>query len=218
MRRISVVGLGSFGMALARELARLGAQVTAVDDDLAHVEAVKDDVHAAVRMDGRDREALSEQGIHRADVAVVCMGEDFEAAEICAVHLQELGCPKVVVRGTSEERVEILTALVPHVITPAIEAARTLAVRLLAPGLDWYESFPGEHDIAMTIVPEEHDGRTLAEVYGNASGAHPVMLRRGEGHGCELMTTPVTTTPLRAGDHVFWFGTEKQLRHLGGRS
>jgi trk system potassium uptake protein TrkA len=216
MRRFSVVGLGSFGMALARELARLGVQVTAVDNDLGHVEAVKDDVHAAICMDGRDRSALSEQGIHRADVAVVCMGEDFEAAEITAVHLQELGCPKVVVRGTSEERVEILQTLVPNVITPGIDAARTLALRLLAGDLDWYESFPGEHDIAMTIVPESGEGRTLAEVYGTASGAHPMMLRRGTGAKCQLMTTPVGTT-LRAGDHIFWFGTETQLRQLGGR-
>ena len=214
MKRFSVVGLGSFGMALARELARIGAQVTAVDNDLGHVEAVKDDVHAAVRMDGRDRAALSEQGIHRADVAIVCMGDDFEAAEICAVHLQELGCPKVVVRGTSEERVEILSVLVPHVITPAIDAARTLAVRLVAGGLDWYESFPGDHDMAMTIVPESKDGRTLGEVYGNASGAHAVMIRRGADGSSELVTTPVETTKLRAADHVFWFGTEKQLRRL----
>ena len=51
----------------------------------------------------------------------------------------------------------------PH--TPGIDAARTLALRLLAGDLDWYESFPGEHDIAMTIVPESGEGRTLAEAY-----------------------------------------------------
>jgi len=217
MTRIAVIGLGSFGMALARALARLGAQVTAVDSDLAHIEAVKEDAHAAIRMDGRDRAALEEQGIHRVDIAVVCMGEDFEAAEISAVHLRELGCPRVVVRGTSSERVEILRALGPEVITPGIDAARTLAHRLLGPGLADYESFPGDHDIALVTVAEAGEGLSLEEFFGRAHGCLALAIRRGDRADSEVIKCPGDTTTLRTGDHIFFLGTEKQLIRLGER-
>jgi len=217
MTRVAVIGLGSFGMALARALARLGAQVTAVDNSIAHIEAVKDDTHAAIRMDGRDRAALEEQGIHRVDIAVVCMGEDFEAAEISAVHLRELGCRRVVVRGTSSERVEILEALGPEVITPGIDAARSLAHRLLGPGLADYESFPGEHDVAMVTVPESGEGLPLDEFFGKTHGCHTLALRRGDRADSEVIKCPGDTATLRTGDHVFFLGTEKQLMRMGER-
>ncbi len=81
MKRIAVIGLGSFGSSLALALARLGAEVTAIDNDLAHVDGMKDVVHTAIRMDARDRETLAAQAVHENDAAVICMGEDFVAAE-----------------------------------------------------------------------------------------------------------------------------------------
>jgi trk system potassium uptake protein TrkA len=217
MNRFAVVGLGSFGLALARALARLGAEVTAVDNDMAHVDLVKDDVQAAVSLDARDRAALEQQGVHRVDTAVVCMGEDFEAAEVAALHLQELGCPRVVVRGTSNERVEILKALGPEVITPGSDAARTLAVKLLGRGLSGYESFPGEHDVAMVDVGEDSDGVTLLELLGKGHGCRALAVRRGDRADAEVITAPGDSTRLRAGDHIFLMGTEKQLIRLGER-
>lgn len=215
MSRFAIVGLGNFGLELARSLARLGAQVTAIDNDPAHLEKVKDEVHTAIRMDARDRETLEDQGIHEVDCAVVCMGEDFEAAELCAVHLTELGCPRVLVRGTTRERVEILDALGPKVITPGLGEARELAVRLVSPGLREYSSFVGGHQVAEVVVPEVMEGRTLGDLKFLEKGkVHVVALRRGLTTE-ELIVGPGSQQVLRAGDNLLLLGAEPDLIRAG---
>ncbi|MHC4470172.1 MAG: potassium channel family protein [Planctomycetota bacterium] len=208
MRTFSVIGLGTFGLALARELARLGAQVTAVDNERGHVERVKDEVHTAVRMDARDREALEEQRIHAVDCAVVCMGEDFEASEVCAVHLLDLGCPRVLVRGTSRERVEILEALGPEVITPGLRSAGQWAARLMGSAMVDYASLVGGHDVALARVPEGVAG-TLGDLKIARKTVRVLALRRGD----EVHVGPGEEQDLVAGDELFLLGSEADLIH-----
>jgi trk system potassium uptake protein TrkA len=211
LKRFAVVGLGSFGLALARSLARLGVEVTAVDVDLANVDLVKDEVHAAIRIDGRDRESLEAQGVHDVDCAIVCMGEDFEAAELAAVHLNDLGCPRVLVRGTTRERGEILQALGPEVIAPGAQAASALALTLVATGIKVYAPFPGDHGVATIEVPESGEGHTLAEFLPDRHGAHVLAVRRGTGANAEVFVGPSESQPLRVKDTIYLLGTEKQL-------
>jgi len=204
VRSFSVVGLGTFGLGLARALARLGAKVMAVDSQLSHVERVKDEVHTAVRMDARDRAALEEQRVHAVDCAVVCMAEDFEASEICAVHLLELGCPRVIVRGTSRERVEILEALGPEVITPGLRSAGQWAVRLAAPAFADYATLAGGHDVALARIPAALAGCPL----GSLGLWVAVATLRRDG---ELRVVPVAEEVLREGDELFLLGSEGDL-------
>lgn len=215
MSRIAVLGLGSFGVGLARELARLGVDVVAVDDELSNVDLVKDEVHTAIRMDSRNREVLKGQRIHEVDCAVVCMGEDFEAAELTAVHLTDLGCPRVIVRGTTRERAEILQALGPDVISPGHAAARALALKLVAGGLADYAPLLGGHGIGVVVVPEAADGLTLAEHLGTKHGGRVLAVRRGSAPDGEVFVGPSDAQKLKSGDHVLVLGTEKELIRLG---
>ncbi len=217
MSRYAVIGLGSFGMGLAHALARLGAEVVAVDNQLAHVEQVRDVVHTAVRMDARDPEALKEQRIHEVDTAVICMGEDFEASELCAVHLLELGCRKVIVRGTSRERVEILRALGPEVIMPGNNAARKLAVKVLAPGLLDFAHLDGPHDIGIVEINAGMEGKTIGELnLEEKLKVKLLALRRGDEQSPEIFTGLAGTHELRAGDRLYLLGAERDVIRAGG--
>ena len=212
MSRYAVVGLGSFGMGLAHALARLGAEVIAVDNELDHVEQVRDLVHTAVRMDARDPQALKEQCIHEADAVVICMGEDFEASELCAVHLIELGCRKVLVRGTSRERVEILRALGPEVIMPGINAARKLAVKVMAPALVDFAHLDGPHDIGIVEVGEALEGRSIGDLALEEKHKVKLMaLRRGDESSPEIFTGLAGTHELRRGDRLYLLGAERDV-------
>ncbi len=212
MKRAAVIGLGSFGLGLARILTRLGARVTAVDRELRLVEMVKDEVHTAIRMDATDRDALAERGIHEVDCAVVTMGEKFEAAEICAFHLEELGCPRVLVRGTTRERVEILRALGPEVLTPGIDAARRLAVVLMSGGLTDFVPLPGEHDLALARVSSSRAGKTLADLGLDRQRVHVLAIRRG---AAEIFAGPGPNQLLEEGEDLFLLGAERDLIRAG---
>ncbi len=216
MTRFAVIGLGTFGMGLAHSLARLGGEVVAVDNEMEHVELIRDAVHTAVRMDASDREALKDQCIHEVGTAVVCMGEDFEAAELCAVHLLELGCPRVIVRGTSRERVEILRALGPEVIAPGNHAARELAVRILSPGLVGFSSLDGPHDVAVAEVPKRMEGTTLEELdLWEKCRVKVMALRRVKAEVAEILTGVSASTALLPGDRLYLIGTERDLVRAG---
>ncbi len=217
MSRYAVIGLGTFGMSLARALARLSAEVIAVDNDLANVEQVRDVVHTAVRMDARDPEALREQSIHEVDAAVVCMGEDFEASELCAVHLSELGCRRVLVRGTSRERVEILRALGSEVIMPGINAARKLAVQILSPGLVDFAHLDGPHDIGIVEVGTDHAGESIADLaLEEKCKVKLLAIRRGGEKSPEILTGLAGSTEVRVGDRLYLLGAERDVIRAGG--
>src|SRR3569833_2680771 len=84
MHRIAVVGLGRFGMAVVEQLAARGVQVIAVDSDRDLVDEVKHRVDVAVTLDSTDERALRSQEIHKCDVLIVAIGENFEAALLTA--------------------------------------------------------------------------------------------------------------------------------------
>jgi trk system potassium uptake protein TrkA len=209
--RFAVIGLGSFGTSLARNLTRLGGKVTAIDHDMGLVEAIKDEVHTAIRLDARDRDALEERGVHEVDAAVVCMGEDFEAAEICAVYLTELGCPKVLVRGTTHERAEILKALVPGVIQPGIEAARELSARLLGPGVVAYACLMGVLDVAVVEVPAAAANEEIASLALPSRTGARVLALLPDGRSEDVVVGPPETRVLAEGDLLYLLGEERSL-------
>lgn len=131
MRRIAVIGLGRFGMALARNLARLGAQVIAVDRNMQLVNEVKDDVDLAVRLDSTDRDALDAQDVDKVDICVISIGENFEASLLTTVILRKLGVPRIICRAQTEFHAEIFRQIgADDVIQPETSAGEQTARRL----------------------------------------------------------------------------------------
>ena len=77
MRKIAVIGLGRFGMELARRLSASGTEVIAIDRNPNLINDIKDDVDVAVRLDSTDEAALRSQEIDKVDVCVISIGENF---------------------------------------------------------------------------------------------------------------------------------------------
>jgi trk system potassium uptake protein TrkA len=136
LRRIAVIGLGRFGMALARNLARLGVQVIAADRNMQLVNEIKDDVDLAVRLDSTDRNALDAQDIDKVDVCVVSIGENFEASLLTTVILRKLGVPRIICRAQTTFHAEIFRQIgADEVIQPETSAGEQMARRLANPRL-----------------------------------------------------------------------------------
>jgi len=131
--RVAVVGLGLFGRALAVDLARAGADVVAIDSDQALVDDVRDEVALAVCLDATNERELRAQGVHKVDVLVASIGNDFEANQLLVVLARELGIPRVVARAPSANHARILKLLGAHeVVLPELEVAERMARALLA--------------------------------------------------------------------------------------
>ncbi|MGZ0168472.1 MAG: potassium channel family protein [Planctomycetales bacterium] len=165
MRRIAVIGLGRFGMALARNLARLGAQVIAVDRNMQLVNEIKDDVDLAVRLDSTDRDALDAQDIDKVDVCVVSIGENFEASLLTTVILRKLGVPRVMCRAQTSFHAEIFRQIgADEVIQPETSAGEQMARRLANPRLTDVIDLAEGYSMVETEAPESWWGIGLKDL------------------------------------------------------
>lgn len=131
MPRIAVIGLGRFGMSLARQLGTSGAQVIAIDRSINLVNEVRESVDVAAKLDSTDIHALESQDIGTVDICVVAIGENFEASLLTTVIAKKMGIPKVICRAQTQVHAEIFRQIgADEVIQPEVSAGDHLGLCL----------------------------------------------------------------------------------------
>ena len=100
--KFAIIGLGQFGMTIAKTLSKKGAEVIAIDKDIDKVEHIKDYVSYAVSLDATDKQALLNQNIEDMDAVIIAIGEDFKSMILCANILTELSIKRIIGRVMGE--------------------------------------------------------------------------------------------------------------------
>ena len=113
-RNIAIIGLGTFGISVARELTRMGDNVLGIDDDPARVSMICDEIKSSVQADATDEKALSQCALETYDAVLVSIGENTEASILAAMNAIELGCQQVWVKAQTETQKKILKAIGVH--------------------------------------------------------------------------------------------------------
>lgn len=218
MKRFAVIGLGQFGKRLAGDLTKAGQEVIAIDADRQLVEAVRDDVTLAVAMDAKDEHALRAQGVESVDVAVVCMGSDFESNVLTTAVLKQMGVSHVISRATSPTSARVLKQVgADAVINPEEESAERWIGKLLTPFLSRHELSEG---ISLVELPTPSDwvGKTLVDLKPRSElGVHVVALRRTEELDGQKKTTlhiPQPDQPMKEGEVLLLMGSQEKLQEL----
>ena len=94
-KSFAVIGLGQFGMTLAKELANADYDVLAIDDKDENIQEIADTVTYAVRADVREPGILKSLGVQNVDVAIVAVAENMEASITATMQVKDLGVPLV---------------------------------------------------------------------------------------------------------------------------
>ncbi len=110
-RRVLVIGMGRFGMALAETAQTEGAEIVAVDLHIEPIDQIKDTVSQALCLDATDVDALRDIDAGSCDLAVVAMGESFESSVLCVHALKELGLKQIWARAHDARQGKILAAI-----------------------------------------------------------------------------------------------------------
>lgn len=163
--QFAIIGIGAFGKALAKKLSEEGAYVIAIDNNMEHIEQVKDYVSDAICFDGTDADLLEEHGITNVDVAVISIGETFEPVVLIAMHLLNEGVEEVYGRAGSYTQEQILKQIgITDVIHPERQVAERMGVSLVRRGMS--DVFDLGEGMAMFEVdaPESMVGYTLEEL------------------------------------------------------
>ncbi len=165
-KQILVIGLGQFGMSLARSLADLRIDVMAVDIDAERVRKAAEFVADAARLDATDEAALAKLAPERRDMCVCSIGgETPEAAIICTALLRKMGAHRVLARAGDDLYERILSLVGAHqVFNPERAFGRRLALQLAYEGV--VDEVPLGKDMVITEVrvPAALVGRALREV------------------------------------------------------
>ncbi|MRG97560.1 potassium channel family protein [Polyangium spumosum] len=133
-KSVLVVGLGRFGTSIVETLWKSHAEVIAVDNDPAAVDAIKDKTSAAFVGDATMPNVLEGIGAQYVDTAVVTFGEHFEPSVLCAASLVRLGVPEVIARAATERKADILRAVgVKRVIQVETEMGRRVGADITMP-------------------------------------------------------------------------------------
>jgi trk system potassium uptake protein len=225
MHRVAVVGLGRFGMAVVDQLAASGVQVIAVDSDRELVDEVKHKVDVAVTLDSTDERALRSQEIHKVDVLIVAIGENFEAALLTTVIAKkQLRIPRVICRAVTSIHAEILSQIgADEVIQPESETGKQLARKLINPFLEDFIDLGEGFTLIELHAPTGFRGKTLRDLNLRVRyGVNLVAIRRtlrttnreGEMQSRESLAVPQPDEVIQPEDMLLLIGATENLARL----
>ena len=182
-KQFLVVGLGRFGISLARSLYENGHEVMAIDTDADLVESIQDQVTHAAQADACDPEVIRALDVSQFDAAIVTIGTDLKSSAVATMLLKENGVPMVVCKALDEMHGRLLTRLgADRVVYPERDMGRRLAHNLaLSNILDAIEVSP---DVSMVEVQplKEWLNRSLLELnLTRRYGIQVVAIRNEEG-------------------------------------
>ncbi|MCG3179701.1 MAG: Ktr system potassium uptake protein A [Phycisphaerae bacterium] len=225
MDRFAVIGLGRFGMGLAVNLAQKGAEVIAIDANRELVEQARDQVTLAVCLDATDPDALRTQGLDKVDVAIVGIGQDFEANALATATLKTIGVPRVFSRAGSQIQGQILSRIgADGFIFPEAESADNWANRLTLPHLMHKIELGDSHSLVEVKAPPPFVRKNLLELnLRKKFHVNLVAIKRqvtvssgagSQGTRQQIITVPAPDAPIQPDDILILVGSDENIARL----
>ena len=152
----AVLGLGRYGSSVAKELARCGAEVLAVDRDIELVNNLTGEVPLCKCADITDPIVIKQLGISNFDVVIIAAGGSLEVSVLATMLCKEAGVKTVIAKCSSEMHRKILSKVgADKVVLPESESGTRLAKNLLSSGfVDIMELDNNVSIIELDILPD----------------------------------------------------------------
>lgn len=213
-KRVLVIGIGRLGSSLIRNMYEDGAEVIALDNNMEHINSIKPYAHLAVQGDGTDIEVLQEVGAPAVDLAVVSIGEGFEASAMTLTNLLELNVKRIAVRAHTARMAKIYKSIGAHEVFYVEEdMGKILAHRFLRPsikhemdlgfGLKMVEWSPSKWVLNKSLVDLQLPNKFKVQIVGFRNPAQPK----------EIMM-PHSAYVIKEGDLALILGHDKDIQRL----
>lgn len=195
-----IIGLGQFGMSVARALSTRNVEVLAVDVRDEKVRAAAGFVAEAATFDATDEEALARTSPERRDVCVCAIGDEAkEASIICTSLLRQMGAKRVIARANDDLHARILGLVGAHqIVNPEREYGERFANRIV------HQEIQGEMRLGEGVLvtevksPASFVGQTLGELQlPKRFGVTVVAVREA---GTRAIVLPDAETTVSEGD------------------
>lgn len=164
-KSVLLIGLGRFGMQIAKKLYELNHKVMAVDNREERVQAVSSFVEVAQTGDASDIEVLKTLGVDNYDLCIVAIADDFKSSLITTSRLKELGAAYVVARASDDIHEKLLRDNgADEVVYPEKQFGDWTAIRYTSDHVLDYIVLDDGYSIFEINVPEKWLDKTIIEI------------------------------------------------------
>ena len=222
--RFCIIGLGTFGTHLARELSREGHEIVAVDNDPNHINALKDEIEYIVQADCTNINSFNEIPVSACDAVILAIGENFEASLSIAANVQQLGAKRIISRIINPLHGRLLKLLkIDELMIPEAMAAAWLARSLKSPDVINSLELGSGYEIAQIDVPDAMVGKTLQEIdlrgrydlnLVTVAKARGMAVRSARHAINKVLGIPQPDREFEQDDVLVIFGQEKNVRRM----
>lgn len=159
-----IIGLGKFGLALAKELVKAGKDVVVLEKDESKLDGVKGMIEHLYPIDQITQDILVDTGISHCGTVVVCIGKDIESNILTTLNLLELGIPRVISKAMNEDHGRVLRKIGAEVVFPETEMGLRLARSLITlRTLDFLE-LAEDISISEILLTKHFDEKTVEQL------------------------------------------------------
>lgn len=164
-KTILLIGLGRFGLHIAKKLHELGHEVMAVDVNEERINQAVPYVTDAQIGNSANEEFLKSLGINNFDLCIVTISDDFQSSLETTSLLKELGAKKVVSRAERDGQAKFLLRNgADEIVYPEKQLASWMAIKYTADHILDYIEIDNEHAIFEVSVPKDWIGKTIGEI------------------------------------------------------
>ena len=211
-KQFLVLGLGRFGMSLARTLCELGHEVLAVDADEALVNDMAPYVTQALQLDATDETALSELDVRNFDAAIVSIGQNTRDSILVCVLLKELGVPYLIAKANDDLHAKVLKKIgADRVVFPERDMGARLARSILTPNMLDLMNLSDDYQIAEIRVPDKWVGSSIIGVNVRRHYGLNILAIHRDGR---FLVSPAPDLLFEAEDTLLVMGEKNDIERL----
>lgn len=127
-----VIGLGIYGMSVARKLAEEGIEVLAIDKNMKAVEKASEFATKAICMEITSLDSLEGLPLSDFDVAVVGIGEDTSVSILACLTLKDANIPYIIAKAGDKLHRKVLEKInVDEIILPEEDLGYVTANKII---------------------------------------------------------------------------------------
>jgi trk system potassium uptake protein TrkA len=165
MLKYAVIGLGNFGLHIAKGLKEYGSEVTGVDIDDASIQKARQFLKFAAKGDATDRPFLESLNLTAMEGVLVSVGGDLSVNILVTMAVKELGVKRIMVCAHSENHCKILENLgITEIIFPQRDLAARIGKTLSMRNVLDYVPLAGEYIVTNIHPPKSFIGKNIRDL------------------------------------------------------
>lgn len=213
IEQIAVIGLGKFGMSVAKLLSKYDCDVLAIDESDSLIEEAVPYVTRAIKLNAIDTEALKAVGIRNFDIAIVGIGDNIEASLIITLTLKEMGIPNIIAKARDEKHAKLLEMIgVNKIVQPEIDSAIRLVSTITTKYVKEKMELSKDYSMIEIYAPKAWIGKTFSELALRQKHNINVVCAKREGE----VIFPTASYKIEETDSLLIMAANKDLTILEG--